>query len=353
MKKLKQVVGIDVAKDELVCTFGILFDDLRSELKSTMVFKNKDSGFSKLIKWTDKLTDKEVDLLFVMEATGVYHEKLSHFLHGISFKVAIVLPNKISSYSRTLEIKTVTDKTASEAITRFGLERKLITWSPPKPIFRQLKQLSRERDQIVSERTIIKNQIHAEKTEAFPNKNTLKRLNTRIKLLNKQEQEIKSELRKLVQEDNKISKDIAIMTSIPGVGELTATIVLAETNGFEMIHNKRQLTSYAGLDVKEKQSGTSVKGRPKISKRGNSHLRKAVHLPSLSAVKYCKIYRETYSRLVGKHGIKMKALVSIQRKLLELMYVLYKTQTVFDQEFEEKRKTLQTNNTEPLESSLS
>lgn len=352
MNVLKQVVGVDVAMGELVCNFSGLAEDLKIGLKSTDVFKNSEKGFVKLEKWVDKHASADIEVLFVMEATGVYHEKLAHWLHGKSKKVAIVLPNKISNYARTLDIKTVTDKTAAGAIARFGLERSLDTWEPPRQVFMKIKQLTRERDQIVAERTVIKNQLHAEKAGAFPNKNAIKRLNSRQKLLNKQETEIKNEIKQLIKEDQKTKEDVANMTSIPGVGELTAAIVLAETNGFELIRNKRQLTSYAGLDVKEKQSGISVKGKAKISKQGNRYLRKAVHLPALSAVKHCGQYRETYARLVGRHGIKMKALVSVQRKLLELMYILYKNRTTFEPDFEEKRKALQ-QLAEPSESSLS
>lgn len=352
MKLLKQVVSIDVAMNELVCSFGVIDEGLEAKLKANSVFKNKDKGFVKLIKWEESLSSKEVEIIYVMEATGVYHEKLANWLYERSKKVAIVLPNKISNYARTLDIKTVTDKTASEAIARFGLERKLDTWKPPSPIFRKMRQLTREREQIVSERTVIKNQIHAEKTEAFPNPSSMKRLKKRLKLLNEQEKEIKKEISSLIKENDTVKEDIKYITSIPGVGELTAAIILAETNGFELIQNKRQLTSFAGLDVKEKQSGTSVKGKPKISKRGNRYLRKAVHLPSLTAVKYCEQYKDTYARLVGRHGIKMKALVAIQRKLLELAYILYKTKTTFAQNYEEKRKALQLT-AEPFESSLS
>ena len=95
---------------------------------------------------------------------------------------------------RTLENKTITDKTCSEAIAQFGLERKLDLWKRPNSTFKALKQLTRERDQIVSERVVIKNQLHAEKSEAEPNTNSIKRLNTRLKLMNKQEQEIKKEI---------------------------------------------------------------------------------------------------------------------------------------------------------------
>ena len=245
MKLLRQVVGIDVAMGELVCYIGALTDDLSLKLISNEVFKNQVKGFVKLSKWVQKHSSTDVEVLFVMEATGVYHEKLAHWLHERSKQVAIVLPNKVSNYARTLDIKTVTDKTAAEAITRFGLERKLEIWNPPHQLYKQLKQLTREREQIVTERTVIKNQVHAETCEAYPNANSLKRLKRRIKLLNEQEKEIKTEIRELIKKDEKVQHHVSNMTSIPGVGELAAVIVLAETNGFELIRNKRQLTSYA------------------------------------------------------------------------------------------------------------
>lgn len=347
MQVLKQVIGIDVAKDELVCSFGNLLPSLDSELKSSAVFKNSVSGFIKLKKWAASLTVEGVDPYFVMEATGVYHEIFAHWLFVQSCNVVIVLPNKISNFFRTLEIRTITDKTASEAITQFGLSRNLDLWQPPLEIYRTLKQITRERDQVVDERTVIKNQIHAEISQAFPNQNTLKRLKARKSLLNRQEIEIKKEINELIASNPEVKKHVDNLTSIPGVGIITAAVVLAETNGFEMIRNKKQITSYAGLDVKEKTSGISVKGKKKISKKGNRHVRKALYLPSLSAVRHCQIYKETYARLVSRHGIKMKALVCIQRKLLELMYILYKNQSVFDPQYEENKKVLPHIVTEP------
>lgn len=117
------------------------------------------------------------------------------------------------------------------------------------------------------------------------------------------------------------------------MGRLTAAIVLAETNGFDLIRNKRQLTSYAGLDVKEKQSGTSVKGKSKISKRGNRHLRKAMHLPALAAIRHEKRFKSVFVRLVSKHGIKMKAAVAVQRKLLEMIYTVYSKNKIYDKNY--------------------
>src|SRR5687768_12294834 len=128
---------------------------------------------------------------------------------------------------------------------------------------------------------MLKNQLHAELSEVEPNATSIVRIKKRILLLDKQEKEIKNEIAQLVKTDQQVSHSIEIITSIPGVGLLTAATVLAETNGFELIRNKRQLSSYAGLDVKERQSGTSIKGKAKISKRGNRYLRKSMHLPAL------------------------------------------------------------------------
>lgn len=332
-KVVKQVAGIDVAQKELVVTLGRMLDDFSIELFSYKVFKNNDSGVKLLVDWVNKLTDYEVPVRYVMEATGVYHQKFAYYLVDNGCEISIVLPNKISNYIRTLELKTITDKTCSQAIAQFGLERKLDKWTKPKSIYKELQQLTRERDQIVQERSVIKNQIHAEKTESEPNQKSLERMQARIRFLNSQEKEIKADITDIVNKDSDLKQVINNITTIPGVGELTAAIVLAETNGFELIRNKSQLSSYAGLDVKEKQSGTSVKGKPRISKKGNRNLRKSMHLPSLTAVKWDENFKNIYARLISKNGIKMKALVAVQRKILELIYILFKNETVYDKEY--------------------
>ena len=337
MKKVvKQTAGIDVAQNELVVTLGRKYDDFSIELFAYKVFKNNEKGIISLVKWATELTNKEIQVRYVMEATGVYHQKFAYYLEENKCDVSIVLPNKISNYIRTLELKTITDKSCSQAIAQFGLERKLENWKKPNNVYREFQQLTRERDQIVQERSILKNQIHAEKVEAVSNSKSLERMELRIQFLNKQEKEIKIDITEIINNNPDIEKVIKRLMTIPGIGELTAVIVLAETNGFELIRNKAQLASYAGLDVREKQSGTSIKGKPRISKKGNRNLRKSVHLPSLSAVKWDDNFRELYARLVSKHGIKMKALVAIQRKLLELMYVLFKNETVYDKNYIQK-----------------
>jgi transposase len=332
-KIVKQVAGIDVAQNELVVSLGRVTGSFDLEIHAFKTFANKPTGFAALLVWIKKHSDWSVPVSYVMEATGVYHEKLAYYLTDQCMEVSIVLPNKISNYFRTLDIKTITDKTASQAICKFGLERKLSPWKRPKKQFKDLKQLTRERDQLIAERTVAKNQLHAELAEAFPHERTIARLNQRLELFSSQDKEIKMDIAEIVKQDKELLRKVDQICSIPGVGKLTAIVVLAETNGFDLIRNKKQLVSYSGLDVKEKESGTSVRSKPRISKRGNRHLRKAMYMPSLAAIRSNDHSKNIFTRLVSKHGIRMKAAVAVQRKLLELIYTLWKTDAIYDPEY--------------------
>jgi transposase len=307
---VKQTVGIDVAQNELVVSLGRMSHDTGTDIFAFKTFANNTKGFNELVNWVNKLVLKELQVRYVMEATGVYHENLAYYLSDHGQRVSIVLPNKISNYFRTLDVKTITDKTASQAICRFGLERKLDEWQKPKQIYRTLKQLTRERDQLIAERTVAKNQLHAEKAEAFPNEKSIARLNKRIELFKSQVKEIQADINEVLKKDN----------------ELT-----------ELIRSKKQLVSYSGLDVKEKTSGTSVKGKPRISKKGNRHLRKSMYFPALTAIRHDEHFKAVFVRLVSKHGLKMKSAVAVQRKILELIYILWNTNTKYDKEYLERR----------------
>ena len=214
---VKQAAGIDVAQNELVVSLGRMSHDTGTDIFAFKTFPNNAKGFNNLLMWVNKMAVKEIKVRYVMEATGVYHEKLAYYLSDQGEDISIVLPNKISNYFRTLDIKTITDKTASQAICKFGLERKLEVWQKPKKIFKDLKQLTRERDQLIADRTVLKNQLHAEKAEAFPNESTIKRVTKRIQLIDKQELEIRAELAAIVKQDTELVKKINTIPQSPGL----------------------------------------------------------------------------------------------------------------------------------------
>lgn len=334
MKKLaKQVLGIDVAQNELVVCLASRYDDLSDGIYQHKTFVNAAKGFEQMLQWIKKGTDANLPVHYVMEATGVYHESLAYFLTDLGLPVSIILPNKINSYAKTLATKTVTDKTASEAIAQFGIDRKTDLWQQPTPVYKKIRQLTRERDQIVFERTLVKNQLHAEKAEGRPNKSSITRCEKRIAMLDQQEKEIKIEIAGHVKSEAEVTRVLNLLCSIPGIAKLTAATILAETNGFDLIRNKRQLTSYAGLDIKEHISGTSINGKPSISKRGNRYLRKCLHMPALTAIQHDDRFKAIYHRLISRHGIKMKAAVAIQRKLLEMTFTVFKTNKKYEKDY--------------------
>lgn len=336
--RIKQCVGIDCSQSELVCSFGMMKPDFSEQIISNATFKNTPAGFKKLLSWADKLAAPEMETPFVVEATGVYHERMSKFLFDNQRKMIVVLPNKMKAFSRTLSVKTVNDKECAKIIAQFGLEKKLDPWQPPHEVYNQLRQLTRERDQLLNDRTAKKNQLHAELSGAWPNKRSMERIKSMVKMINKHIKEIEQEISDLIDVNEWLADTVKKICSIKGVGMITAVTVLAETNGFNLIRNKNQLVSYAGLDVVEKQSGTSIRGKTHISGKGNKYLRKCLYFPAFTSIKHYDHSKNLYKRLVSKHGIKMKGAVAVQRKLLVLIYTLWKKDQFFDPEYHIKKK---------------
>lgn len=332
-KVIRQSVGIDCAKDDLVVSFGVLTQDFEQAILSNSSFRNTPAGFEKLVKWVEKLSSGDALLVVIIEATGVYHERASVFLTEQGYHLSVILPNRAKAFFDTLKNKTITDKTCGQMLCRLGLEKKLDKWEQPHPIYNTLKKLTRERSQLILEQTQNKNQLHAEKSGAWVNKQSVKRTEQRLKMLERQIQEIVHETEDLLDEEQWLKEKIERLCTIKGIAMLTAVTIVAESAGFNLIRNKRQLVSYAGLDVKEKSSGTSVHGRSRISKVGNSWLRASLYFPSLTAMRFNPTFKDLFARTVARHGIKKKSLVAVQRKMLELVYVLWKNETVYDPEY--------------------
>jgi transposase len=334
---IKQCVGIDCSKDELAVCFGQLAMPWLESHKATGVFSNSPKGFKQLLKWSDKLSAIGLAVDFVIEATGVYHESVTHFLFDKGRKISVVLPNQARHFAQTIKVRTVNDKESSKMLASFGLQKQLDGWQKPDPIYAQLKGLTREHVQLKNELTVIRNQEHAEKSSAFPVKETLKRMKHRIVFLEKQIKEIGKDIDLIIASKPELEKKLQNICTIPGVAKITAVKVIGETNGFNLIRNKKQLVAFAGYDVVTKDSGTSVHGKPHISGKGNMHIRKAMHFPALTSVKFDKNNHDLYERIEAKSGIKMKGYTAVQRKLLVLIYILWKNDEEFDINYQTKK----------------
>ncbi len=334
----KQCAGIDCSKKDFAVTVSV--SDRYQEVQhlSSRTFCNSDIGFKAFNKWVGKHYKKSIPMLFVMEATGVYHERLAHFLSSLGCQVSIVVPKRAKDFSKTLKVKKITDKIASQYLAIMGLEKKLDVWSPPHREYAELKHLTREKEQIQNQITMLKNYMEAEKSAYLVHKESLQRFNQTINLLKKQKAEILKQIQTLIASNKELQSKVEKVTSIPGVGILTAATIIGETNGFSLVQNKRQLVSYAGYDVMNQESGTSVKTKSRISKRGNKHIRKAMHMPALTSITHSDNSKATFIRIVSKTGIKMKGVVAVQRKLLVMIYTLWKNDAIYDPNYETKKE---------------
>ena len=263
MKIVRQNSGIDISKDKFDAGFTIIDDRLNINQKRTKIFKNTNEGFEEYYRWCKNYQHDNTPMHFTMEATGIYYESLAYFLVEKGENVSVLLPNTVKKFGESLNIKSKTDSIDAKIIGQMGVERKLPQWAVTTPIYRDLKTLTRERQNSVEMRTMLKNQLHAENHTAYPHSPTITRLTNHIKYINKQIEGIKKNLETYVKKDKEVSGKIEKVTTIPGVGILTAVTVAAETQGFANFTNIRQLSSFAGYDIKLRESG-KFKGKTRI-----------------------------------------------------------------------------------------
>jgi transposase len=335
----KQSVGIDVGKDEF---YARILRQAKDEPgfhkhRGNRKFPNTAAGFRHFQLWLGKYVDHNVTLTIAMEATGVYHEALAYFLHENGYRVAIELPTKIKAFAKSLNQQSKTDLVDAEVIAQLAIERELRAWVPPTRSMRQLKSLTRQAQAITEARTVAKNQLHAATHSAYALKTILKRYQQIIALYDKQIETIEREIQRLRTQDRSLDELLELLVSIPGVGLKTAAVITAETGGFQLFEARNQLVKYAGMDIKEKQSGTSIRGKSKMSKVGNARIRRALHMPSLQYINDDGVFGKLYQRVLARTGIKLKALVAVQRKLLIVMYAVIKNRMPYDPELHQKR----------------
>jgi transposase len=331
---IKAIVGIDVSKDTLDVQLATLSDEHKQVFSSKNQVKNTIQGYRKLLRWVRQCLGAEtVAPWYVMEATGVYHENLAYFLTEKGHRVAVVLPTKMKHYFQSLDTKSKTDRLDARGIAQFGLERELDLWKPPSAQMRALKALTREYSTLSEQATQIKNQIHAKDHSHYPVPQSLDRMQEHLELLEQQMADIEQEIEQIVRQDDDLNSRIRNITSAKGVGLMTAVRVVAETNGFALISCAKQLASFAGFDIVLKQSGLRA-GKSAISRKGNRHLRAAVFMPALASVRFNPVLKKFYERLVRTKANKKVALVAVARKLLLLIYALWRSNAPFDPDYE-------------------
>ena len=336
---IKYCVGIDVSKASLEVCFRSIDVQQHSVVKGSRSFSNQQKGFEALLSWITKLhKDASTPLVILMEATGVYHEGVAYFLAKQAYDVSIVVPNRAKKYMQSLGLKSKNDKIDASGLAQMGCEQKLPFWKMPSVETQQLRDLTRYLEFLNGQMTICRGRLESYEHRGIPTDAVTKHLNDLQKTYEKQIAELQKQIDAHIKANPELKRKVDCITSIKGVGTLTAAVVISELNDFQLIENQRQLVSYCGYDVVQNQSGKKS-GKTKISKKGNAHVRRILHMPALNVVRFeVKPFVDLFNRVYERRGIKMVAYVAVQKKILTTIYTLYRKGEMFDPAFNFKKE---------------
>lgn len=344
MKKelLKYGVGVDMGCKQFHGCITSEWSDGHLKVEATKAFSNTESGHKKFHEWVEKhRKNKDVSYQILVEVTGVYHEKLVYYLYDQGAIICVEMPKRVKRYLQSIGQYSKTDKLDSKGIAKMACERKFKKWKPASKHIRQLRTVLRHRKALIKSKNQFANQLHAIGHSSSESKKVKRSLGKMIKLLEQQIKVIEKEGLTISRRDEAQHKKAEmIAASIPGLGILSMLTTLSETNSFEEIKSQKQLQSYAGLDVMENSSG-SYTGSTRISKRGNVHLRSAMYMPVVSMLRLKpKVFYPLYERLLKRNGgLKKKAMVAVQRKLLLMIYTLWNKNEAFNPNYESEKQT--------------
>jgi transposase len=322
-------LGIDVAKAKLDCSLLMDVDGGKRKLKSVA---NSPDGITALLSWTAKQGILSTELHVVMEATGIYHEQAALNLHDAGVTVSIINPAHIKSFARSVGVLTKTDGVDSLILARYAALIKPRRWMPPPPEVRILQGLLGRCEAIQQDLQREKNR--QEKSVVAKESALIQQsITDSIAFLTEQLKKIQSRINDPIDGNPSLKRDLELLQSIPAIGEKSSTQLLAVMH-LHTFNSAEQLSAYLGLVPVERQSGTSLMGRAKLSKTGPSHIRAILYMAAVVAVRYNPHVKALYERLLARGKTKMSALGAAMRKLVHLCFGVVKTQKKYQSDYQ-------------------
>lgn len=313
-------IGVDISKDFFHAAYRQGDGYCQAE------FRQEESSMKDFVEWLPKARKVRV----VMESTGPYWGGLVHFLRSQSHPIAcsVVNPRKVRDFAKAGGNYSKTDPLDAQLLVHFGE-----TFKPPMlevqtQAFRELRSLSRHYLQLRRHYDVLRDQrdkMAAEVSAPEAIKESFQDLLQRLEIRMKK---ILAELKTALQRPA-LRKFSSLLLSIPGIGVLTASTLLAEYGLEGMSHSSKEWQSYAGLDVLLWQSGSSVHKLPRLSKQGNWRIRRALYMAAISAIQHNPTVRGYYQARLDRADPKKAALVASMRKLLCICHGVLKNQSPF------------------------
>ena len=313
------ILGIDIANDK--------FDvDLFSErtLQSSGAFKNDFTGYKKLHKWLSNYTQKSV--WSCMEATGRYGEDLALYLFEAGYKVSIVNPARIRKYADSKLIRNKTDLLDAKLIADFCRTQEPALWQPENLEKSELREISRRLSTLFEERVREKNRLQS----GVKSKVVKESIELNLVFLNEQIASLEEKMQNHIDQSPDLKEKQELLTSIPGIGKKTATLILGELPSVDRFQHSGQVVAYAGLSPQQRSSGSSVRKKTRLTKIGNRKLKTGLYFPAMTAMKHNPLVIALALRLEKRDKEKMVIIGAAMKKLLQISYGVLKSGTPFD-----------------------
>jgi len=312
------MLGIDVAKGK----FDVVL--MRADGKRRWrTFANRAEGFAALLGWLEKQQARPVHAC--LEATGTYGLALATFLYQAGQPVSVVNPACIKAFSESELNRTKTDKVDAGLIARFCRALRPALWQPPAPEVAKLQGLVRRLESLQGMAVQERNRLSVPGL-AEPVRESVERT---LAMLEEEIKRLRGQIDDHVEGDPGLKQQRELLTSIDGIGPTTANLLLGELSRYDF-RKAREVAAYAGLVPQERQSGSSVRGRARLSKKGNGRLRKALYWPAIVAIRHNPVLAAFARRLRAAGKPKMVVIAAVMRKLLHLAFGVLKHQRPFD-----------------------
>lgn len=308
-------LGIDIAKGkfDVALLVGAKF--------KTKVFANDRAGFEALFKWLDKHAGEMVHA--VMEATGSYGEALATALCDAGHRVSVINPARAKAYAQSLGLRQKTDTVDAKVLAQLVATQSLALWSAPPMELRTLQALVRRLDALIAMHVQEQNRLQVASAHVKDS------IEQHLGYLVEQIEHIKHEIARHIDRHPGLKRQQGLLESIPGIGSSTSAWLMGEMNLMRFA-SAREAAAFAGVTPRMHQSGSSVRGKPRVSKQGSARLRKLLYFPAITAMRCNPVVKALSKRLEQKGKHNMAIITAAMRKLIHIAYGVLKSGKPFD-----------------------
>lgn len=311
-------IGIDTSKDLLEVVVE------QDEQKTSLKVENKAKGYKALVKGLHRMGVKEGHVC--IEATGTYHEGVAEYLHAAGYRVSVVNPAWVKAYGKGKGRRNKTDRLDAALIADYGRTQQPPAWQPPSPERRQLRSMSHRLDSLMKMR---QQEVNRLKSGVY---DTTMAAQTRSNIASLQRQivEVERLIRAHIKAHRSLQRPCQLLVTIPGIGLKTAWRLLADIPDITLFSTARQLAAFAGLTPEHFESGSSVRGKSRLTRFGNRRLRSALFFPALVALRSHPFFSAFAQRHLAHAACKMQMVAIVMHKLIRIVFGVLKSGQPFD-----------------------